>query len=394
MKRLSSFLATSSLLLMAACNDGTSPKHEVEQKPGTLVSSSPLPVENRMPGAGQSLEITYLGTNGITGSGLTPVTGQVIYPASPAPTGGWPIVAWAHGTVGIAKSCAPSLNRPSERNTIYLSEWLKRGFAIVATDYQGLGSDGPHPYLNTRTEAWNVLDSVKAALSGLPDLSNNIMIVGQSQGAGAAFAAAAWAPEYAPSLKIHGTVATGIPYMTPKVIQQILSNPPKSSSDGHPDPVVAYALLIAASEASINPDFKPETAFQPKAMKAFQAASKVCLPELLNIIQADGLTRSNSFEPGLARALAPAMRNMTYPTLKLDAPIFIGTGTEDHDVSPIGQQMLVHDACQAGSTVQAHLYKGEDHSGTVLASMKDSEAFTKDVMSGKPIISNCSPVAK
>lgn len=365
---------------------------------GDLVKSAPLDGKLALPNAGKSLSMTYLSTNGITGSGTIPVTAEVILPPGQAPAGGWPIVAWAHGTVGIASQCAPSLNPYTPRNSAYLSEWIKRGFAIVATDYQGLGTSGVHPYLNTRAEAYNVLDSVRAALKGVPGLSNKVMIVGQSQGAGAAFAAAAFAPQYAPDLNIRGTVATGIPYMSPQIVQAMMASnqkkSPKTKQAASVDPVVAYGLLIGASYGGINSSFDPATAFTPKAMNAYNAASKVCLTPLLDEVKKDHLTQRNAFRPDMAKVLTPALKTMMYPTLKLSQPLFVGTGTADVDVATAGQLALVHDACAAGTLVQAHLYKGKDHSGAVLTSLPDSEIFTKAVMNGETLTPQCSPVAK
>ena len=73
---------------------------------------------------------------------------------------------------------------------------------------------GPHPYLKTRPAAYSVLDSIRAVSGGNFGLSNNILLVGQSQGGGAAFATAAFAPNYAPELNIRGTVAIGVPYLS------------------------------------------------------------------------------------------------------------------------------------------------------------------------------------
>lgn len=394
MKSVPRLVAAVSLLALAACQ---TPAPQVPAPPvpvsGALTQHQPLAPALGVTGSGPALSIKYLSTNGVSGVGLVPVTGVVIYPAGPAPQGGWPVVAWAHGTVGVANSCAPSLNPRSARDQTYLSEWLRRGFAIVATDYQGLGSDGTHPYLNARTEAYSVLDGVKAALAGLPDLSNNIMIVGQSQGAGAAFASAAYAPAYAPALHVRGVVATGIPYMSPEVIKAVLHAKPQNSASGI-DPVVAYALLIGASEAGLNPAFNPEQAFTPRAMPAFHAASEICARPLMERIKTEGLTRANAFEPTLPQALAPAFKGMLFPTLKLDVPLFVGIGMTDRDVAPQGQLMLVKDACKAGTVVQAHLYKGQDHSQAVLASMVDSAAFTAAVMSGQPVQAVCTPVAQ
>ncbi|MFT9220809.1 alpha/beta hydrolase [Gluconobacter oxydans] len=360
------------------------------QKPGTITASAPLADVLGLPNAGRALRITYLSTNGITGKGLVPVTAEIILPAGPAPQGGWPIVAWAHGTVGVDDSCAPSLNPVSDRNRTYLSAWMKRGFAIVATDYQGLGTPGTHPYLDTRVEAYSVLDSVRAALANVPDLKNRIMIVGQSQGGGAAVATASYAPTYAPELDIRGTVATGAPYVTPELLGGLL----KAASQpgvGY-SPLINYVFYLAAGLEGRDPHFRPEQAFTPKALPVYRNAAHECLTSLSHQTQEAGLTLQNSLQPSFLKAMSPALKAMAFPTLKLAQPLFTGTGTDDRDVPPALQLGLVKAACAAGSTVQAHLYKGLDHSQVVNGSLPDSALFTTAVMTGQPVTPQCNPV--
>jgi len=360
------------------------------QKPGTITASAPLAAALSLPGAGHALRITYLSTNGITGKGLVPVTAEIILPPGPAPQGGWPIVAWAHGTVGVDDSCAPSLNPYNDRNSTYLSTWMKRGFAIVATDYQGLGGPGTHAYLDTRVEAYSVLDSIRAALANVPDLQNKIMIVGQSQGGGAAVATAAYAPTYAPELDIRGTVATGAPYVTPELLGDLLKN--AAQPDAGYSPLVDYVLYLATGLAGHDPHFRPEEAFTSKALPLYRKAAHECLTSLSQQTQAAGLTLHNTLQPTFLKAISPALKGMEFPTLKLAQPLFTGTGTEDRDVPPALQLGLVKAACAAGSLVQAHLYKGLNHSETVNGSLADSAIFTNEVMTGQPVPPQCNPV--
>ncbi|GCD52496.1 lipase family protein [Acetobacter pasteurianus] len=354
---------------------------------GTLTSSQSLPDAFTLPDAERSLRITYLSTNGITGKGLVSVTAEVILPTGKPPAGGWPIVAWAHGTVGVADRCAPSNNPWSARNKRYLSEWMKRGFAVVGTDYQGLGTTGTHPYLNTRVEAYSLLDGVKAALASVPDLQNKIMIVGQSQGGGAAFASAAFAPTYAPELNIRGTVATGAPYITPELLKQMATAP-----DNAPyNPVIVYALYLAQGLSGYDATFKLESVFTAKAMPAYRAAANLCVYELTDKVKEDGLNFSNSLKPDFAKNLAPALQAMQYPTMHLAQPLFMGTGELDKDVPPPLQYGLVKAACAAGTVVQAHVYKGLNHDQTVNASLPDSASFTQAVMNGQTVTPQCTP---
>lgn len=400
MKRLPVLMIGALMPVLTACQETQPPvipqTARSNAAPGQLTGKVALARAESVPGAGEALAITYLSTDGVTGSGLVPVTGEVIYPAGQAPKEGWPIMAWAHGTVGIADGCAPSRNPHSTRDQAYLAEWLHRGFAIVATDYQGLGSEGTHPYLNARAEAYSVLDGIRAALSGLPDLRNQVMVVGQSQGAAAAFAATAYAPDYAPALAIRGTVATGIPYMTPQIAASLLARAqktgPKKGRNREVDPLVAYALLMGASRAGLDSSFDGSEAFTPKAMAAFHVASSTCFPALLNMVKTEHLTQRNAFTPDLGKALAPVFHAMTFPTLKLKTPLFIGVGGKDRDVAPEGQLLLAKDACEAGTVVQTHFYKSENHSGAVMASVPDSRIFTTAVMAGGVLAPSCTPV--
>jgi hypothetical protein len=75
------------------------------------------------------------------------VSGVVIVPAGTSPASERPIVAWAHPTTGVIPPCAPSLARVLFQSIQGLRDMLARGYVVAATDYPGLGTVGPHPYL-------------------------------------------------------------------------------------------------------------------------------------------------------------------------------------------------------------------------------------------------------
>jgi pimeloyl-ACP methyl ester carboxylesterase len=85
--------------------------------------------------------------------------------------------------------------------------FLDAGYAVVRTDYEGLGTPGAHPFLVGRSEGRSVVDAVRAARELEPRLSNRFVIAGHSQGGHAALFAAALAPRWVPDLKLRGTVA-------------------------------------------------------------------------------------------------------------------------------------------------------------------------------------------
>ncbi|MBD0323785.1 MAG: hypothetical protein ICV72_10420, partial [Aldersonia sp.] len=109
-----------------------------------------------------------------TGPGDRPAlsSGAVYVPDGMPPQGGWPVVSWAHGTVGMGDQCAPSNYKSTERDSAYLAHWMQQGYAVVATDYVGLGNPGVHPYLDGPAAARSVVDMVRAARTQVPQLSS------------------------------------------------------------------------------------------------------------------------------------------------------------------------------------------------------------------------------
>lgn len=359
----------------------------VPPKPGVMLRTEPLPAVLGLPQAAFEERVLYTSTDGVRGAGQTVVSGALFEPKGAPPRGGWPVVAWAHGTVGVADICAPSWAERSYRDIAYLDAWLARGFAVVATDYAGLGTPGGHPYLNARSEAYGVLDSVRAALAADPRLANTVIVVGQSQGAGAAFATAAFAPAYAPDVHVRGTVATGVPYFGP--------NAPAAKSDPtRVDPGIAYVFYATLAAQQVNPSLDPATVFTPAALPLFEVSRSACIYMLEQDVTLQKLTDATAYLPGLRAVLGSLAGGLVYPTLALKAPIFIGTGTADTDVDPAVQRKLVKDACAAGTIVEAHEYLGLDHSETVNASLRDSLPFVAKVLAGTPIVPVCSPVPK
>ncbi|NNN20756.1 MAG: hypothetical protein HKL80_01970, partial [Acidimicrobiales bacterium] len=132
------------------------PSHLDSGSPGTLIRIQTISNANGL----MTLRVMYHSRD--TFGHDAAVTGVITYPTSAAPKGGWPVVAWDHGTSGMSQSCAPS------RSSGPISTFGVRGVG-VATDYLGMGPDGEIlPYLNRMTEAEATIDIVRAARQ-IPD---------------------------------------------------------------------------------------------------------------------------------------------------------------------------------------------------------------------------------
>ncbi|MBV4503999.1 lipase family protein [Pseudomonas sp. BW13M1] len=352
--------------------------------PGKLLRSEPLDSALSLPSAASAQRILYTSLDGIDGKTPIVVSGALFIPKGKAPAGGWPVASWGHGTVGVADICAPSWAGRSYRDVQYLNRWLDEGYAIVATDYQGLGVPGGHPLLNNRMAAYGILDAAKAVVAGVPGLANKVLIVGQSQGGAGAFAAGAYAATYAPDLGVKGSVGTG-------VIYTIGAQNVGEQDVNKVDPALAYGFYTLLAAQQYDPSIDPRDFYTDKALPLFEQARSSCLSALVSDVVGSGLTPANAKKDYQGDQLKAWLAQVSYPTLKLAQPIFIGTGAEDKTPAASTQVALMQDACKAGSVVQGHLYKGLGHSETVNASLRDSIPFARQVISGQPVTPICNP---
>jgi hypothetical protein len=332
-------------------------------RPGRLLRQEPLPGHLALTNASEALRILYTSTDGIDGRTPIAVSGAVYVPKGTAPAGGWPVVAWAHGTTGTFDVCAPSWMERGNRDTEYLNAWLAQGYAIVASDYQGLGTPGGHPWMTVRPEGWSVLDSVRAALTAFPHLANAVVIVGQSQGAHAALSATGLAKAYAPTLKIKGTVATGV------------AGPQYAASRR----TTTLLFLLLHKFQAIDPAFQPSDYLTEAGQQAYAAATCVRPgpPVPLNDV-------SKAWPDH-----GPVAAVEDWPTLRFDRPVFVGIGLADAAALPEQQHSTAAAACRAGSVVETHYYPGQDHGGAVNASLVDSVPFVRKLLAGTPVAGNC-----
>jgi hypothetical protein len=144
------------------------PKDVVPKKGhGDLIWARPAKGITPIPGAYNDF---VLYTSKTPQGKTTAVSGIVSVPKGKAPKKGWPVISYAHGTTGNADVCAPTrspADSPQAAYTTYidpeLQAWIDAGYAVVRTDYQGLGTPGPHPYLVGAAEGRSVVDIVSAA---------------------------------------------------------------------------------------------------------------------------------------------------------------------------------------------------------------------------------------
>ena len=356
-------------------------------QPGVMLRTEPAAAQPEITAAGLAQRILYTSQDARWNAGVLPVSGTLYLPRGDAPAGGWPVMAWAHGTLGVADVCAPSwaLHRP--RDATYINRWLEQGFAVVATDYQGLGGPGPHAYLVWESEGRSILDSVRAALAAHPGrLANQVVVTGQSQGSGAALGARQIAARYAPELKLRATIATGVASTFPDGPYRV---PPPATSPTGPSRFTMLRLV----GGSLPDGVAPESLVTDKAQRLLALAREACVDEMRGHEQQNGLHMAAAFRD--PERLVAQLRPVTdMPMHRQAAPLFLGTGLADRTVTPRHQYGAAAALCAAGNTVVWKTYAGITHNGIVNAAFDDELNFVRQVMAGQAVAPDCGRIAE
>jgi hypothetical protein len=148
-------------------------------KPGELIRSESFE-EYELPFSVSALRILYH-SRSATGEDVA-ASGVVLFPYDKKPpAGGWPVIAWAHGATCVARPCAPSLMRNIAHGP-FLSMYVNLGYAVVATDYTGLGTNFRNAFLDGPSNAADVIHSVPAARAAVPQLGARWIVMGEAEG--------------------------------------------------------------------------------------------------------------------------------------------------------------------------------------------------------------------
>jgi hypothetical protein len=200
------------------------------------------------------------------------VSGVVLLPDGRPPPGGWPVIAWAHDFTGSARQCAPSLLRNLNQGPL-LSMYVGLGYAVVASDYAGLGTNFPNATFDLRSNALDLLFAIPAARAALPQLGTRWVAVGYSEGALAAVGVAEAGGELADSNYLGGVAISGV-----ADAQEMFERVARGSDQ-------RVFVQLAHGIKTIFPDFRVNEMLTDKAVPLYQHLSQAC---------------DASFEPGIS----------------------------------------------------------------------------------------------
>lgn len=346
--------------------------------PGTLIRSEAI-IGYSLPKGARAVRILYH-SRALNGEDVA-TSGVVLIPAGTPPRGGWPVIAWAHGTTGVARVCAPSLMKDVAYGDEGLMPMVAAGFAVVATDYAGLGTPGRHQYDNKIAQANDVVYSVRAAYSAVPDLGRKWVAIGHSQGGIAVWGVAELEvslndPDYAGAISMGGD----------------MNFEAYEAHDAETWDTVTtlYWPFTAFGIKASYPSFDLKTMLTPPVLARYKdVTTKGCWYYAYAALKEIGEQRA--VKPGWDQA--PEVRRYNQDSRSANKPIrgplLVLAGDDDPSVAIANIAAGVKEACRIGLPIEYIHHPGLDHDQLMGKTISEQLIWVRARLAGKSWVGNC-----
>jgi acetyl esterase/lipase len=330
------------------------------QVPGALSAATSLPTVDRRLKSASALaaRIEYTSTSGVTNA-LTRVSATVFVPKGKPPDGGWPVIAYGHGTAGSRPECAPSLSPTLLGSSVPVTALVRAGYVVTLPDYQGLGMNQTyHPFLDSTTAGYNVIDAVRATRHLVPETGDRWMAIGVSQGGQAAWAANELNRDYGNGLNLLGSVSLSPP-------TDITAFADLAETGGLTAEQQSALRAILEGLRHGYPDFRIDDYRHGVVAQNWDILNACAGPDLKK--RADLATQVGPDDlkpssPEAVDALRAHLQQMGLPQRPSSAPMLVIYGGKDDLVLPEWTDRALHAACGMGDVIDIQFQPDKGHS--------------------------------
>ena len=336
-----------------------------------------------LPSASTNYRILYE-TIGLGGR-FVAVSGTLAIPPGEPPSQGWPLISWAHGTVGNAPQCAPSRSSEPNVEQRMLDGFVRRGYAVAQTDYEGNGTPGIHPYLVATSSSRDVTDMVNASREIDPRIGRNWIAMGHSEGGAAALATAALGQQWAPQLHLVGAVS----YAPVSYFEDFLSNEFRNDT---PNDGLAILGLMIDGLAAVDSRIVPAQILRPQALQLMPDLRRLCFSDLENKSGWARIVPRSIFQPQADAELETLYGDLVAnapENFSISVPTLLVQGLADPNIPVESTIALGDDLCHRGAPVTFKAYSRATHGSVLAASADDVAAWIAQRFAGVPAHPAC-----
>jgi len=340
-------------------------------KPGELIRSEPS--EDYYLSADFSAFRILYHSRSASGEDVA-ASGVVLVPEGTPPAGGWPVIAWAHGFSGAARQCAPSLMRNLYHGP-FLSMYVNLGYAVVATDYTGLGTNFRNAVVDVPSNATDVIYSIPAAHAAVPHLGSRWVAMGPSLGANVAIGVAEMEsairdPGYLGSIAIAGVAD----------LQDVYERLAKGQSRW-------MFELLAYGIKTVYPEFNIRDMLTEKALSTYPEVEQSCggASDSTEVSASEMLKQNWKDNKFVEEFLS---RNKLGQKLAY-GPLLVISDDGDPAVPPSMTAQAVAHMCKQGDRVQIDKFSDPEPGLVIGDSVRDQMSWIEGRFAGRAAQNNC-----
>ena len=339
-------------------------------KPGELIRSQEFD-HYELPFSVSATRILYH-SRSATGEDVAS-SGVVLMPYDKKPpAGGWPVIAWAHRTAGVARTCAPSLTRNLGHGP-FLAMYVNLGYAVVATDYVGLGTSFRNAFLDGPSNAADVINAIGAARAAVPQLGARWVVLGEDSGGLAAVAAAERENEI------------GDPNFLGSIAISDLTGVREIYEHGAPSAIMLATLAYGVK--TVYRQFQVTDILTQKALGLYNRAEQACS----DARTIPSLSPAEVLKPGWERNtfVGEYFDRNELGWIRARGPILvISAGTDQTNPSTVTARTITR-MCKQGDRVQWERYSQPAPGSLIGDSVRDQIGWIEARFAGRPSPSNC-----
>ena len=255
---------------------------------------------------------------------------------------------------------------------------VSQGYVVAATDYEGLGTPGTHPYLVGESEARGVLGIARAAQQIRETGANDTTFVwDQSQGGQASLFAAEIQPPYVRDPDLQGVVS-GAPVTDATAMFPAAATIPET---------LGFAVMGLMGIEAAYPEAKVSDVLTPAGLEKTKIVDQECYGAVLDAFRRRLTATANN--PSEVPPFPDLLVSDTAGRRKSAAPMLVYQGLSDDVVYKVFTDQYVQKACVLGNTVDYQTFSGKDHYEENSAAEKDVLEWMQSRLCGQPAPSTC-----
>jgi hypothetical protein len=250
--------------------------------------------------------------------------------------------------------------------------YVNLGYAIVASDYTGLGTRFRNAFSDAPSNATDVIASIAAARAAVPQLGSRWIVMGAADGGVTAVAVAE---------RESGNHESS--FLGALAISNLVSTPEALQDSAYRTSTIKFVSLIFGTK-TVFPDFKISDVLTSKGLELYSAVEQFCS----DLGAVSEISAGDAMKPGSDqnKVVREYLDRSTLARTRANAPILVISGAQSVANST---SQIISRMCKTRDVVQWQQDPELDPGELLGDSVRDQIAWIESRFAGRPAATSC-----